>query len=814
VEALKLLVAKGANPHAEFITGWSPVMAAVDSGSVEALQALLAMDLKINLSKTTSDGFTPVMLAASQGHVTIIAVLAAQHVDLNQTTSKGKTALHLAVEKNQLEVVKALVLSGAAVDLEDNDGNTPLHLAAKRNKRKIFDFLIAHGASKEKVNNAGNTPFSPGFSGGDVLNASTALNSMLNKIAGLAGRLPAADAQAVLERLKQDLEKSYHKSSFSGLYSGLPAEVGLTFVAAENDNVAALRLLLAEDKIAVEAKARDDWSPLHVAVINGSKNMVYFLLGEGVDPSCKVKSTGNTAAFLAAAGGYTDILRKIIAQQPPELLNRANAKDQTPLFAAVRNGHAAAVQALIEAKVDVNRAPDHEWSPLHLSIKQNHFKIFELLVEKADLNRVMFGTQMTPVALAAEDGRSDHLRVLIGKAPPVDLRMKNADERTPLMLAIRRRHATAAKMLIAALDAKDLNAQDYNGETALHMAIANNDLELVEALITKGADVNLATRYGGSTPIQLAVQGHQVQIANFLLSKHADPEKEDFQRQSALSRGTPLADALERRNDLFSAIERLRTEFLHAPPSHLFPELDFARLIGAIERDTRANYESFVSQYDSRLFGNNDYSLLAFIAVAKGYKNLLELLLPKIDISVKNPAGLSLFEVAEAYPASSCLRILHDYEGRIEQKRPDRLPVMGLFSSKHSALPPSLTPKPSASTDPFYVQLREKILEEAKRIKEEIRTQPGFNPSRHRKTLKYLEIQKKLAECELVARKQADQYHYLKSQCEDKSSPLHRALRIKTGMGAEAAGSASKNVFDKIAELDAQRAARDLRPDA
>ncbi len=817
VEAIKLLVQKGANPLAELAGGWSAVSIAAENGQVEALKALIAIVSPMNLEKASYDGTTPLMQAVKGGHAQIVAVLAEAKIDFNKKNRAGKSALHLAVEKKDLAVVKALILGGATVDVEDNDGNTPLHLAAEQNQKEMFDLLMEHGASMRKSNRAGKTPLSSDFIGGDVLGAFTLFNLMLQKIDGLQRRLTERDdCQAILKQLKKEVVKSYHKAAFSEFYSELTPEAGLAFVAAENDNSAALLLLRAEEKIDFEAKSASGWLPLHRAVINGSKKIIDILIRDKGSLSHEIKSSGATAAYLAAEGGFTDILRKLVAHLPPAVLNKANAKNETPLYAAVANGHDQTAQLLLEAKVDVNRAANSGWSPIHQAIEKNHFKIFQMLVEVADLNKEVGTTGVTPVALAAEHGRSEFLRILIRKAPAVNIRKKSANGRTPLMRAVHNRHVKAAKMLIDALEAKDLNEKDNNGESALHRAIENNDIELVQALIEKGADVNLVKGRFAETPIQLAVMGHKVEIVNLLRKNGAVSRKADTRGQSALSIGTPLADATTRKKELFIVIEAWMEELEQAHPGQILPaavNLEFASLKQLIEDDFEAHYEAFFRRYDERTFAGNDYLLLAFIAAAKGYKYLLEVSLPKIDASAKNPAGFSLSQVAEVYNHAELVRLLHDYEQGHERKGQGDLPAVGLFGSKAAVAHLSIEAKGSELTGTSYDQLKEKILEEALRIENEVIAQHGYNPSRHRKILKYVEIRKKLAECDKAAAQYADKYHYLKSQCEEKGSLLHHALHIKTGVGAESAGSTSKNVFAKIAELDTLLAAKGQKPD-
>ncbi len=818
VEAMQLLVRKGANPRTEFEGGWSLVATIAKYGSVAALNALLDLDPAVDLDKAADDATTPLMAAVRGGHAKIVEVLAEKKINLDKRNHAGKTALHLAVENKALAALEVLIRHGAAVDAEDRDGNTSLHLAARLGNRALFDFLVQHGASKTKTNNAGKTPVSPDFAPWDIVRASATLDSLLQKIAELQSRLPRRRSkdQAALEQLQRDVFRSYAKDHFTELYSGLSAQAGLAFVAAENDNDDAFVLLRAEEKISFETTNADGWVPLHMAALSDSRKIIDRWTAEGADPS-RTTASHLTAAYLAAEAGHAEVLGKIIAHATPDILNMANQGNETPLYAAVSKGQVQAAQLLIEAGVNVNQVSDSGWTPIHRAIAENHFKIFEMLAEKADLNQAMPSTGMTPVALAAEYGRMDFLRILLGKAPPVDVRQKDLQDRTPLMRAIQNGHVNAAKMLIESMEAKHLNERDSNLVSALHLAIERNELELVQALILKEVDVNLEAGPEAKTPLQLAVLGHKVEIANLLLANGANPRKEDRHGQSALSRGTPLAEATARKEALFSAMDGWIKELEKAYSGRVSPSsitAEFAALKPLIENDFKANYEVFSRRYDRRSFGNNDHLLIAFIAAAKGCKTILEIVLSQIDVTAKNPAGLSLSQVAEAYHHSELARLLHDFEQKQEQKEHGSLSRVGLFIDDPSVAAPSLVPKRVGIADSPYEQLKKTILEEIRSI--EIAKMAPLESSsvRHRKALQYIEIREKLAECDRAADKQADKYAYLKAQCEDPHSLLHYALHLTSSMDEKASGSASKKVFDKIAELDAQVAARSKKPDS
>jgi len=80
----------------------------------------------------------------------------------------------------------------------------------------------------------------------------------------------------------------------------------------------------------------------------------------------------------------------------------------------------------------------------------------------------------------------------------------------------------AAAMRLAATKGTDINATGPDGSTAIMYAAANNDLELVRALIKSGANVKLANQLGTSAITEAAIIG-SAPILDALLKAGADP---------------------------------------------------------------------------------------------------------------------------------------------------------------------------------------------------------------------------------------------------------------------------------------------------
>ena len=118
---------------------------------------LLQKDAKTD--QRIKDGWTPLLIAAQQGHLEVVRCLIEEgKVNVNQALTTGETPLHVAVQNSHEAVVKLLIESGAVVNQQANNGWTPLLIAAQQGHTEVVRLLIEVGkADVDKANNIGNT---------------------------------------------------------------------------------------------------------------------------------------------------------------------------------------------------------------------------------------------------------------------------------------------------------------------------------------------------------------------------------------------------------------------------------------------------------------------------------------------------------------------------------------------------------------------------------------------------------------------------------------------------------------------------------
>jgi len=97
----------------------------------------------------TRYGRTPLILAAANGHFSIVNLLVSRGASVNQLDNTGHTALHWAAMRGRNDVASVLLRAGAEINPKNNDGVTPLLYAVGTGNRIMTDLLLDYDADHE-----------------------------------------------------------------------------------------------------------------------------------------------------------------------------------------------------------------------------------------------------------------------------------------------------------------------------------------------------------------------------------------------------------------------------------------------------------------------------------------------------------------------------------------------------------------------------------------------------------------------------------------------------------------------------------------
>ncbi len=200
----------------------------------------------------------------------------------------------------------------------------------------------------------------------------------------------------------------------------------------------------------------------------------------------------------------------------------------SPLHWAVHRKNEALVRLLLERGMDPDVRDAYGWTPLHLSVEENWLEGVDLLLRAgANVNAVTFKplgrypSRMTPTDLAE---RMEHQAVLT--------RLKRSGGRTSRELRRQTRwfqavHQGKVQDILEFLnDGLDPDVQDREGNTALHLAVLQDHLELMRILLDHGAHPD-TPNLRGRTPLHLAARRCNRRAVRLLLKHGAQPNLQD-----------------------------------------------------------------------------------------------------------------------------------------------------------------------------------------------------------------------------------------------------------------------------------------------
>jgi ankyrin repeat protein len=308
--------------------------------------------------------------------------------------------------------------------------------------------------------------------------------------------------------------------------------------ATQGDGATALHWAVHLDDLSIvdtliRAGARADVAddtgatPLHLACTNRNASAVSTLLAAGANPNAALLS-GETVLMACARAGEATAVRALLGRGA--VVNaRESAHDQTALMWAASQSHPQVVQALLERGADV-RARSREYTQTVTSEVTQR-------AGREELNYTVQRGGMTALLFAARSGDAESVRLLV--AAGADANEALPDGSAALIVAAHSGHRLAAMALLE----KGANPNDAAvGYTALHAAVLRADVELMKALLARGADPNAPITKGtpvrrnsqdfelpntliGATPYTLAAKYLEPEIMRALAAAGADTRR-------------------------------------------------------------------------------------------------------------------------------------------------------------------------------------------------------------------------------------------------------------------------------------------------
>jgi uncharacterized protein len=497
-DAVKALIKQAADVNAAQGDGMTALHWAAVKNDVDLTQTLLYAGA--NVKATTRIGaYTPLVLAAKSGSADVIAPLLKAGADADAATSNGTTALMFASASGSAAAVQALLDRGADVNAAESvRGLTPAMFAAAANRAAVLELLAGYGAdltATSKVTDLAALSRDPAalreFTQGNPPPPGVEPQGGRNgPRGGRGGQIAGVDRNFQLNEL-------------------VAAQGGLTplLLAAREGHIESARALLDAGADVNQVSAGDRTSPLLISTINGQFDLAILLLERGANPA------------LAADNGATPLYGALNCEWAPKALYpqpRAYVNQKTTYLELMRAllANGSDPNARLTKKVwysgysfDLSGVDEIGATPFWRAAYASDVDAMKLLVSygadpnirtkrsagrprAGDIDRdvkdisglpavPVGGPGVTPLQAAAGVGYGEGFAANSHRFAPGG------------MLA-------AVKYLVEELGA-DVNAYDHEGNTALHHAAARGDVEMIQYLVSKGADVKAVTREGRTT---------------------------------------------------------------------------------------------------------------------------------------------------------------------------------------------------------------------------------------------------------------------------------------------------------------------------
>jgi uncharacterized protein len=219
------------------------------------------------------------------------------------------------------------------------------------------------------------------------------------------------------------------------------------------------------------------------------------------------------------------------------------------LAQAVKAGDHAAIQNLLQQRVDVNAAEPDGTTALHWAVRSDDTDLVDRLIRAGANVKTANRYGITPLHLACVNGNASLIERLLKAG--ADANEISSEGETALMTAARTGAVEAVKVLLA--QGADVNAKEsWHGETALMWAVAQKHAAVARELIAHGADVNAHSAVnnwerqqsaeprekwlplGGLTPLEFAARHGCVNCIPVLVEAGADVNAVDQDGISAL----------------------------------------------------------------------------------------------------------------------------------------------------------------------------------------------------------------------------------------------------------------------------------------
>ncbi|XP_007939214.1 ankyrin repeat domain-containing protein 61 [Orycteropus afer afer] len=235
--------------------------------------------------------------------------------------------------------------------------------------------------------------------------------------------------------------------------------------------------------------------PIHLAAEYRKAQSLLCLLQHGADPEARDTRGLTTLHLMLLHWPITFTMWTIPGNRIQTILTEIQNNAVTCLRILCKHG------AQVNARVDDN----NKHSPLHMAVTYGTYLVLSILAQNGAHVNALNESSMTPLHMAADILNKEMMEVLVACGANVNCVVSSTGN-TALKLAVCAASTKAGRMLAAGvgcirlllMSGAKVNAQDHEGQTAMHEACFGGREAIINLLLEFDANVNILTRNGES----------------------------------------------------------------------------------------------------------------------------------------------------------------------------------------------------------------------------------------------------------------------------------------------------------------------------
>lgn len=189
---------------------------------------------------------------------------------------------------------------------------------------------------------------------------------------------------------------------------------------------------------------------------------------------------------------------------------------ENDIYQDAANGELEKLNELLSTGLDINQGDDGGYSVLHWAAQEGQLETIAFLLEGGADPLKQDDQLYTPIDVAVAEGRVEVVEFFLDILEPQSYR-----ELSLLHVAAANGQTGSVRLLLDRNWAIDLPDPAKGERTALHWAVQEGHLDVIQLLVSNGADINKKYDYGMPPLYEVAADGN-TKIVKYLLDNGAD----------------------------------------------------------------------------------------------------------------------------------------------------------------------------------------------------------------------------------------------------------------------------------------------------